>query len=93
MIHQNSHWLATRLLDVSARDKDSEDSIRVALGSNLAAADKYVTLSYYWGEDQSFRKLLSSNLSTLQVSMALRRLPRTFREAVQVTQRLSFRFL
>jgi hypothetical protein len=51
MIHQNSHWLPTRLLDVSAQDKDSEDSIRVALGSNLAAADKYVTLSYYWGED------------------------------------------
>lgn len=83
----------TRLLDVSSQYDDSEDSIRLVVCPALAEGVNYVTLSYCWSVDPSFLKLLSTNLSTFQTSIPLTRLPKTFKDAVQVTRRLGYRYL
>ncbi|ERF68968.1 hypothetical protein EPUS_09022 [Endocarpon pusillum Z07020] len=91
---EGSHlWLPTRLLDVSRQDKEFEDKIRLISRSSLQESKGYVTLSYCWGEDNSFTKLVSAKLSAFQSGIELTQLPQTFRDAVQVTRRLNYRYL
>jgi Heterokaryon incompatibility protein (HET) len=86
-------WLPTRLLDVFHRHEHTEDTIRLVVSSHLTRKEEYTTLSYCWGRDPSFTKLLSLNLSTFQTGLPVTQLPKTFREAVQVTRRLGYRYL
>ncbi|KAF7505044.1 hypothetical protein GJ744_001498 [Endocarpon pusillum] len=91
---EGSHpWLPTRLLDVSRQDKESEDTIRLITRPSLQESKGYITLSYCWGEDASFTKLVSARLSAFQSVIELTQLPQTFRDAVQVTRRLNYRYL
>ena len=91
---EGSHrWLPTRLLDVSRQDKESEDTIRLISRPSLQESKGYVSLSYCWGEDDSFTKLVSAKLSAFQSGIELTELPQTFRDAVQVTRRLNYRYL
>ena len=85
----------TRLLDVSSQrnDPQSEDSIRLVEGPATAQSGNYVTLSYCWGVNPSFPKLLSTNMSAFQACIPLAQLPKTFKDAVQVTRRLGLRYL
>lgn len=52
----------------------------------------YATLSHKWGTIRQLR-LKNHTLSAFQAGIRLEKLPKTFREAVQLTQRLKIRYL
>jgi Heterokaryon incompatibility protein (HET) len=80
-------------LDVLSLTNDPKGPVHLVLCSQLPESVDYVTLSYCWGKDPSFVKLLSTNLPALQTGIPLVQLPRTFRDAVRVTRRLGYQYL
>lgn len=55
-------------------------------------SDRYAALSYCWGKGNSFT-LTTKNLSQLKTGVKPCSLPKTLRDAVQITQRLGLRYL
>lgn len=53
---------------------------------------RYVALTHRWGT-QPITKLLTSNLAEMQESIDLDTLPRTFRDAIEVTRNLKMKYL
>ncbi|KXJ93600.1 heterokaryon incompatibility protein [Microdochium bolleyi] len=86
-------WHPTRLLDVANPDF-SPDTFRVVVTSEneLRQSEPYTTLSHCWGTAQ-FLQLKKATFDELKTGMNLDKLPKTFREAIQVTRRLGVRFL
>ena len=66
--------------------------LRLYVLTKDASPGPYVTLSHCWGH-ASFLKLTSSNLSDLREGFSIHQLPRTFRDAIIITQRLGVRYL
>jgi hypothetical protein len=60
--------------------------------SNPNDTQPYTTLSYVWGEDQS-SKTTKANLVRHETSILLSTLPKTIRDAVQVTRQIGVAFL
>lgn len=77
--------LPTRLLDCT-------DPNYPRLISPNEGHDKYLALSYVWGEDQ-MHKTTRSNLSTYEQGISPSLLPATIRDAIRVTYLLGFRWL
>ncbi|KAF4807360.1 hypothetical protein CGCSCA5_v013440 [Colletotrichum siamense] len=86
-------WYPTRLLDLSAPDLDL-DTLRLIITSDEAFACKqrYTTLSHCWGSAQ-FVQLNKFTCADFRKGIQLSDLPKTFREAVEVTRRLGIRYL
>ncbi|KAK0719319.1 heterokaryon incompatibility protein-domain-containing protein [Lasiosphaeris hirsuta] len=80
--------LPTRLIDVSAQPT----SVQLVLSSSLDSSIEYVALSHCWGKLE-FIKLKSTNIASFQAGIPLSQLPRTFKDAVDVTRKLGFRYL
>jgi len=87
---QVSSFLPTRLVDV-----ECPSSIRLLNSNAIVDSDRrYVALSYCWGDSmpESGRTTLSS-LAAHQLQINLRELPKTLREAIEVTRSLSMRYI
>jgi hypothetical protein len=82
--------LPTRLLDVfHGPDKNA---MAVVDSNKIGASSQYVTLSHCWGGNLS-NKLLSSNEAAFRSCVPYDDLPRTFRDAVDLTRRLEVRYI
>ncbi|KAJ0314894.1 hypothetical protein Brms1b_006428 [Colletotrichum noveboracense] len=86
-------WYPTRLLDLSAPDLDL-DTLRLIVASDeaLECKQRYTTLSHCWGSAQ-FVQLKKSTYEDFRKRIQLSNLPKTFREAVEVTRGLGIRYL
>lgn len=80
--------LPTRLIDVNAWPV----SARLVLSSSLDPGTDFVALSHCWGKLE-FIKLNSTNVESFQAGIPLSQLPRTFKDAVNVTWKMGFRYL
>ncbi|KAJ3473577.1 hypothetical protein NLG97_g10235 [Lecanicillium saksenae] len=85
-----------RLLDVGEPPDDSVRLVDMASGSHddIDATFLYAALSHCWGRDP-FLQTLSTNIAQHQSpgGIALKRLPLTFREAIDFTRRLGLHYL
>ncbi|KAF2707176.1 HET-domain-containing protein [Pleomassaria siparia CBS 279.74] len=54
--------------------------------------DKYIALSYQWGQHNQFR-LLSSNMDQLRSGLPISDLPKTFRDTIEVARVLSVQYI
>ena len=82
--------LPTRLLDVfHGLDKNA---VAIVDGNKIGASSQYVTLSHCWGGNLS-TKLLSSNEASFRSHVPYHDLPRTFRDAIDLTRRLEARYI
>lgn len=72
----------TRLVDLRNRG-DIEPSVRVIETDTLIRSLQYATLSYCWGMSQSFI-LKPSSYEELRSPFSVQRLPKTFRDAIEV---------
>jgi len=70
----------------------NQDSIRLRTTKELPSRPKYLTLSYRWGESLVF-KLTSKNLHDLLSDIPEPGLPKTFRDAAQITRRLGYQYI
>ncbi|PMD54734.1 uncharacterized protein K444DRAFT_513189, partial [Hyaloscypha bicolor E] len=52
----------------------------------------YITLSHCWGQLQLIT-LTNSNIVTFQEGLEIRKLPKTFRDAIYVAQRLTVQYI
>lgn len=86
----NSIPLPTRVIDVGNAG-DTYVSLHVTKDSDIQHG-RYMTLSHRWG-DANLPKCTRRNIGSLQQGFDLSGLPRTFRDAVQVTRDLQVRFL
>ena len=82
--------LPTRLLDLSSALEDNH--VRLCSSQSLGPNIKYVTLSHCWGG--LCDKILTKNdKSAFEKGIAVDSLPRTFRDAVEITRRLGLFYL
>ena len=77
----------TRLLDLAGPE------VRLITCSEEKLTEPYATLSYSWGRDPSFLRLMESNLSDLCKGIPISTLPRVFIEAINFARALSIRYL
>src|ERR1700733_7877539 len=83
--------LPTRLLEV-AGGPEGQTLLRLCEGRNLQPYTRYVTLSHCWGKEAMI-SLLGSNIDQFTISIPLSSLSRTFREAIEFTQKLGIGYL
>ncbi|KAI1341062.1 HET-domain-containing protein [Xylariaceae sp. FL0016] len=91
--HGASDFMPTRLLEVS---REGEERIfRLVSGADLSPDDPYVTLSHCWGPGPADNKLrlLTSTETMLRDGLRTAILPRTFRDAFEIIERLNVRYL
>jgi hypothetical protein len=82
----------TRLIDIGHH---SWQEPRLVMTSELESQDgriQYLTLSHSWGAGE-VTKLLKTNLIHLQERIPLQSLSQTFRDAIDITRKLTFRYL
>ncbi|KAF3805938.1 Cyclin-dependent kinase 8 [Colletotrichum gloeosporioides] len=80
--------LPTRVLDVGTKGQPNL-RLRCSEGST---SGKYIALSHCWGNTQCF-KTLKSNITNLETCIEFEELPKTFKDAIEVTRVLGFRYL
>jgi hypothetical protein len=84
--NNKSHVRPLRLLDI--RDKDNAKVCSL----DATRLDQYVALSYCWGEDQPFKTTLST-LGSRKEGISVSVLPKTIRDAIEITRQLNIDFL
>lgn len=83
--------LPTRLLEVVS-GPGGRSLLRLCEGRSLQPYTRYVTLSHCWGKEAMI-SLLGSNIDQFTISIPLSSLSRTFREAIEFTQKLGIGYL
>ncbi|WQF80964.1 Putative heterokaryon incompatibility [Colletotrichum destructivum] len=83
--------LPTRLLDVGTADSASSTIKLVEPDSDLC--DRYITLSYCWGQGAKHFTTTSETLHAHKEGISLEALPQTLRDAVIMTRTLGVRYL
>lgn len=89
-------FVPTRLLELKKADSAVEDRMfRLVHAEQVTLSAKYLTLSHCWGtrhwhEDQ---KLTRSSLPRLTEYQPISRLPKTFRDAFTIVERLGMQYL
>ncbi|TVY81122.1 hypothetical protein LSUE1_G005745 [Lachnellula suecica] len=84
--------LPSRILDVRGPGQPHKVSLHISNRHPLTENIPYATLSHCWGTIPII-KLLKSNLEELAEAIDLTTLPKTFLEAIEVTQTLGIRYL
>lgn len=79
----------TRLVEVTT--EDGSESLRL-ITSPAHATDKYVALSYCWGQASTLR-LEANNVSSLHKSIGIKALPQTIQDAISLTRYIGIRYL
>jgi hypothetical protein len=80
--------LPARLLEIGSDGQN----VRIQRHVDLLIAPKFVTFSHCWGVSPSKFRLYQPNLNELCQPIPLYIMPKTFREAVEVTWRLGYRY-
>ncbi|KAF8853699.1 HET-domain-containing protein [Acephala macrosclerotiorum] len=83
--------LPTRLIDIGPI-KAGALLVRIVNGNEIQENESYCTLSHCWGKAK-FLRLTLRNLPDLMKGFSVASLPLTFRDAIQVVQRLKIRYL
>jgi hypothetical protein len=87
---ESPSWHPTRLLDVGA---DLDSIVKLVLcGEKSDIQGPYATLSHCWGTEMPLRLTIDS-LTAFQIEIPWSSIPRTFKDAVEVTRRLGVRYL
>ncbi|KAF2629341.1 HET-domain-containing protein [Macroventuria anomochaeta] len=86
-------FLPTRLLDVEAFTES--DDVRLVVSQDIRAAStpSYLALSHCWGGIVPIRLEMNSVKSWIKRGVAFGALPKTFRDAIQITRQLGIRYL
>lgn len=87
--------LPTRLIDVGGVSGCLRPRLVFPSTSTNLTKIEYVTLSHAWSVtvDESHLKLSTDNIGDLQVRIPMERLSQTFKDAMQVTQQLGYRYI
>ena len=96
-------WKPTRLIDLGGDDTAGDPCLiesarhftrseRTKSSASGGRLNSYITLSHCWGT-LNILKLTEHNLTSLLERIPLNELPKTFRDAVQITKRLGIRYL
>ncbi|KAH7083429.1 heterokaryon incompatibility protein-domain-containing protein [Paraphoma chrysanthemicola] len=80
-------FLPERILEITAT------SIILRENAEVTRQATYACLSHCWGKDGPALQLTSDTMETLKSGVARAQLPRTFRDAVQICDRLAIQFL
>ncbi|KAF7561493.1 hypothetical protein G7046_g2646 [Stylonectria norvegica] len=90
-----SRFLPTRLIDVGPKKIFREMITPILVeGRTLPPDSKYLTLSHCWGPKGTMPlKLLTSNVSSMVAAIPFTQLPKTFQDAIVVTQQLGLRYI
>jgi hypothetical protein len=85
--------LPTRVLDVGENQSNSLRLVSLTRGHRISG--KYLALSHRWGSPTIHKmfQTLTSNLETFKEGIEVRSLPRTFRQAVEITRSLRVQYL
>ena len=67
-------------------------TIRLVAADELTGGEIYIALSHCWGNSQPLR-LTRTTASRLKVGFPSRELPKTFRDAIDVTRKMQVRYL
>lgn len=86
---QISQYIPTRLLDVGG---EGTKVIHLVSRDDVRANAEYATLSHCWGQAVS-QKLTQSTEAMLRNEIAISNLPRTFQDAVEVSQKMRIPYL
>ena len=86
---EDSGWVPPRLLEI---DLAPGGLVRLKEDHEILPGSKYTTLSYCWGRRRFFR-LEETTESLLRGGVPLEYLPRTFREAIDVTSSLQMSYI
>ena len=78
--------LPSRLIEIAS------DSLKLVLTGEWATKPAYATLSHCWG-NKDFFQLQPTNLQSLLEEVPVDELPKTFRDAADITRRLCIRYL
>ncbi|PYH51302.1 HET domain-containing protein [Aspergillus niger CBS 101883] len=82
-------WYPTRLLHLA-----SDGQVKLVITKSTCPKGPYVTLSHRWQQNaHRFTMLLSSTIQQMQQGINVRRLPRTFQDAILLTRRLGVEYL
>ncbi|KAF2687552.1 HET-domain-containing protein [Lentithecium fluviatile CBS 122367] len=87
-------FLPTRLIEVEINDGSHD--IRVHATQKRTRIDEnnqYLILSYCWGQMENNAKTTTGNLDQRTIGFSSAALPRTIRDAINITRELGFRFL
>ena len=84
----NSAWYPTRLLDLGAES----DTVYLRLTSQNLPQSAYMTLSHRWG-DANMIQTTSTNIGKMLGGISVQRLPKTFKDAIEVCKRFGIRYL
>ncbi|RBR19576.1 uncharacterized protein FIESC28_05571 [Fusarium coffeatum] len=83
--------LPTRVIDVGdLKEQEHWSKPRLFMSNN--ASGQYIALSHRWGKEVA-TKLKSDNLGRYQKELSVNDMPPTFRDAIEVTRQLGFRYL
>jgi hypothetical protein len=83
----------TRLLDVNAFEDGTHD-VRLVEGLVTGLSVEYVTLSHCWGGSlRPAHKTTNANIAHRQARIPQCSLPQTFRDAIEITRKLEYRYL
>ncbi|KAJ8111224.1 hypothetical protein OPT61_g6134 [Boeremia exigua] len=88
-------FLPTRLLDVQIFPRENGDSIRLVASQNIRAASPpgYLALSHCWGGIVPVRLETGNLKKWMTTGIVFETLPKTFRDAIQTTRQLGFRYI
>lgn len=91
----SSRVIPTRLVDVGEAAALSQPARppRLFLPPTQCSQLQYLTLSHSWAKSKQSLNLLTENLKELQVEIPLTALSQTFRDAIDVTRRLGYRYI
>lgn len=90
----DTSFMPSRVLEVSDCSPGGME-FRLVTRDNVQQGTRYVTLSYCWGgppSDENFI-LTRANFKSLSSWQPVSRLPKTFRDAFEITRRLGMRYL
>lgn len=83
---QSSHQAPTRLLALHGT------SLKLIESLNLKSSLAYATLSHCWGTLE-FLRLTQETLNSFKISIPFEDLPKTFQDAITITQQLGIGYL
>lgn len=87
-LSESEPYYPTRLVEIIQRIPE----LRIRITNKDPPKEPYTTLSHSWG-NAVFTKLTVSNLEALQDDFSISELPKSFRDAISITQTLGVKYL